>query len=804
MTKATSACQNMNNSIGHSSAGSATRGSFHMTPSQSSVTLCDQPRGRTPRDGVHTFVIGRSEAARGTAKHGIDRNNNDGRNLSTNTPLNHPEFEAYYNYEGRKFSELTASEKRQLEMVVHYPNIQNGVMKAPLYFHKRSLARPEAKQSDLVGQVFATREIFEKIFAHLIPRYEDLGSLCAASQLTARMVQSSWMHLDATGTDFLGWDQYSLADVRQMEAREEAKRLTQGGEAKKVRLRVFSPTVIISPVRPEDQGPVRKVIPNRAGYPLNSSVQAPQETSFPVSMTAHYKLLHFSYQSGYAIKHLVLHGMPWVNVAALQRIVSQMPRLEALGVHQCFLLTFVDTQPFIRAVNAINKERSELTPPQPHIAADYSPFYYKGPHYKADGTGHIGEYGIVPEEKEWLDTQRAVPAQLVGIWDLCHEGHQDFFTPGTGFRAFLERLPIRGLSNILRCIAALHDFYNKKHHSGVGAPRWCKTATYYPNGHDKAPIISEDLEQAMELTVWQDLIIACHDRSVLEGELRDWLILRGKVKLPCCRECNMRLPAYFFMAHVLAWQEQDVVCHGCQLELEFPKHVWRLYNTRRALAESIFRNSKNQELSLCKVLKRIGKPAKAEVKAEFGKRAKPAREAILSLPGTVDVKFLNRAQELWDLFTVGIASQLRNNRAAVRVINQIYHELPSEERLIQSAEKDKLEHKELWLEFQLGINQRKSNDGSLASTCLSWEQLIREKRADIAIQNGRFVNKGPMHILNLRGNVASMLGRSGGLDEYWGVESDEEPDMKDHDPCGSHKTARPGRHPKHRMRSPEF
>ncbi|KAI0454875.1 hypothetical protein F5B21DRAFT_524266 [Xylaria acuta] len=817
MTKASCVRQNtaMNNPLGDGSAGPANRGSFHNKASQSSATrgvgierplfpenlqpppgfgklstVCDQPRGHTPRDGVHSFVLARSGAAEGTANHGIDRTNNDGFEQRTNAPLRHPEFEAYFNYEGRKFNELTAREKRQLEMAVHYPNIRNGIMRAPLYFREGSLAQPEATQSKLVSRIFGTREIFEKIFAHLIPRYEDLSSLCGASQLTARMVQSSWMHLDATGIDFLGWDQYCLTEVREMEAREETKRSTKDGQAKKARTRVFSPTVIISPVRPEDQGPARKVITNKAGYPLNSSVEAPEETSFAVSMTAHYKLLHFSYLNGYAIKHLVLHGMPWVNVAALQRIVSQMPRLEALGVHQCFLLTLADTQPFLRAVNAINKERSELTPPQPHIAADYSPFYYKGPPYKADGTGHLGEYGIVAEEKDWLDTQRAVPAQLFGIWDLCHKGHQDFFTPGTGFRAFLDRLPLRGLIDILRSIAALHDFYDNKHLSGVGVSRWCAISSHHDR--DKPPLVSEELKHAMEMTVWQDLIIACNDGSMLQGRLRELLVLRGKVKLQRCRECNMHLPAYFFTANVLGWRAQDIICHGCQLGLNLLKHEWLLYRYRRDLAERIFRTENGKELSLSKVLRNIGKPARAEVKAEFGREAKPAREAIPSLPGRVDVKFLEAAQKMWEILTIGIPMQLRDVRKAVKAIDKIYDELPFKFRMEESAKREELERKELWLEFQLGINQRKSNDGAVASTCLSWEQLIREDRADIAIGSGKFVNHGPMHIFNLRANVASMLGRSGGLHEYWNVESDEESGVKGHDPRGFHNTASAG------------
>ncbi|TRX96433.1 hypothetical protein FHL15_002705 [Xylaria flabelliformis] len=737
-------------------------------------TIYDQPRGRTPQDGVHTFVVARSGVAAGTANHGIDRSNDIEIEWSRKEPLNHPEFKGYYNYEGRKFTELTALEKRQLEMAVHYPNIRKGIMKAPFYFRTGSFFLHEETQSKLSRQVFGTREIFDKIFAHLITRYEDLANLSAASQFTAHMVQSSWMHLDATSIDFLGWDENCLSDVRKMEEQEEKKRSNGKGKekAKNVPTRTFSPTVMISPVRPEEQGPTLPVATNKAGYPLNPSVMPPEKTSFEVSMRAHYKLLHFSYLNGYAVKHLVLHGMPWVTVAALQRVISRMPRLEALGVHQCFLLTFGDTQPFLRAINAINKDRSNLTIRLPHIATDFSPFYYKGPPYKADGSGHMGEYGIVPEEKDWLDYHRAIPAQLFGIWDLCQKGCQDFFTPGTGFRAFLDRIPLRGVPTILKYIAAVHNFYNHKHHAGVcGSDRGA--TIYYPKGLDDPPFVSEELEQAMETTVWQDLIIACSNRSVLE-ELRNLIVLRGKVKLHRCRECEMRLPAYFFMAHILAWREQDVICHGCQLQGRLVQQVWLLYKYRRTLAQEIFENRKNKELSLCKVLKKIEKPARKEVKDEFGNEIKSARAAILCLPGTVDVRFLKGAHILWEMFTIGIPLIVEDIRQNIRVIDQTYDKLSFEDRLKQTAEHDKLERKASWCEALLGLSQRKPNDGSLKVTCLSWEQLIRRSRADMAIQNGRFVNHGPMHILNLRANAASMLGRSGGLPEYWDAEPDEQ------------------------------
>ncbi|KAI1426776.1 hypothetical protein F5Y12DRAFT_712929 [Xylaria sp. FL1777] len=717
-------------------------------------TVCDKPRGRTPRDGVHNFIFAREKVA---ARPRTGRNNDDGTPV-INDAINHPEFYGYYNFEGRKIDELTTFEKNALEMAVHYPNIRNGIMKAPLYFRTGSFTRPRADQPDLVRQVFGTTELFDKIVSHLIPRYGDLANLCATSQFLAGKIQSLWMHLDATDNSFLGWDMYSLDDVRKIEAQKEAN-CTQG--VKQVHSRFFSPSVIISPVRPQDQGPSREVIFNKAGYPVTSSVEEYEETDFASSMMAHYKLLHLVYLNGSAIKHLILHSLPWLNTKALQRILPEMDVLEALGVHQCFLLTLGDTQPFLVAINDINENRAKLN--RPHIAADFTPFYYKGPPYKPDGTGHVGEYGIVPEEKVWLDSTHAVTAQLLGIRDLCHKGYQDFFTPGTGFRSFLDRLPVRTMASILKCIEAIHDYKRNKHHSGVGVPHWCRTGTHYSHGHDKRPLISEEMKHAMEVTLWQDLIISCNGRPVLQKKLNDFIILRGKFKLTHCVECNTDMPACFFMANILARRAEYVLCHGCQLGIHLSKHNWRLYKERRDLAERIFKGRRSKELSLRKVLKNISKPERPWISASI-----PPRDAILSRPGMVDSDFHEKAEKLGWKLTIQIPRRLNLVHAAIEVIDKEYDDyLSYEDRIRKEGRQRELQLEELQLGFESGTNQHDQYNGSLERPCRSWELNMRDFRAELALDNGDFVNNAHIPIFNLESNVAAMLGRSGGLPEYW-------------------------------------
>ncbi|KAJ2984786.1 hypothetical protein NUW58_g5878 [Xylaria curta] len=709
-------------------------------------TVTVEPRGKSPRDGFHNWVHARSGSALGASNHDLDRGKRAGFKPTSNEPLNHPEFESYYNYEGERHENLTPHERRILEMSVHYPHIANGIMRAPMLFRTKFLLAPTARQPHLVQEVFGSYDLFSLIIPHLIPRYEDISSLAATCRLMAHMYSSFWMHMDTTNLDFQGWDTDSLVDVRKEEVA--AKRVAKGkGTGKEVR--IFKTAVIVSPVRPEEQGPVREVMSSRTGYPVNSRVEAPQEPSFGMTMKAHYKFLHFAWLNGHAIKHLVLHGMPWLDVLAIRRVAGRMTKLETLSIHQCFLLNFGETQSLLRAINALNGDRSDMDRPQPRIALDFSPFYYKGPHYRPDGTARIGEYGLVPEELDWLETQRAITSQLLGIWDLCREGSQDLFTPGTGFRAYLERLPIRSLTQILKCIAAIHDFTNNKR--------------YAPG------TVSNKLHEAMKMTLWQDLIITSNGKPMLLEQLKSLLVLHRKVTLQSCVACRTEMPAYFFQAYILNASIQSSVCHGCQMAdwLSY-RNYWRMHADRRKVAESIFKRQNGRELHLSTVLRNI---ARDGVDSPSGE---PQQDAILCRPGAVDIKFLDLAEDLWDVYTVRRLDDIRIRRMAEEMSMGNIDDLPASAREEKEVQIREWRREVLRYEFQLGLIQREVNDGSVHRLCRSWELNIREERAARAIEKGLFANNGPMHIFNFKENTTSMLGRSGGLLEYWEVSPNQQ------------------------------
>lgn len=479
-----------------------------------------------------------------------------------------------------------------------------------------------------------------------------------------------------------------------------------------------------------------------------------------------------AFLNGHYIKHLMLHGLPWVNVETIQGIVPRMVKLKALGVHQCFLLTLGDTQTLLRGINETNAFRAEKN--QPHINVDFTPYYYRGPPYKSDGTGHVGEYGIVPEEKDWLDSRKAIAAQLLGIRALCHKGDQDFFTRGTAFRAYLDRLPFRTMPSVLKCIEALHKFNTNKYHSRVAykdLPRWCPTGTHYPDGNDKLPLISEEMKIAMEITLWIDLILACNGRAMLKEELWDVMVLRGTFKLTRCVECDQTMPACYFMSKVLARQECQVLCHGCQLGRYLSTHNFRLYSERRNLARDIFFSKRFYALSLVKVLKNIGRKSRQD---ETG-------DAISCRPGTFDVKFHIKAARLWKALTVELPEQLETIKAAIAYIDEEYDSLSYDERLQKAAKREVLERDALQLEFTLGLNQRNptGQSGTLFCPCRSWELDIRDCRAELALEKGKFINRAPIPIFNFDSNVATMLGSLGSLPEYWNTTTSDDTTAKE-------------------------
>ncbi|KAI1809884.1 hypothetical protein GGS20DRAFT_590136 [Poronia punctata] len=717
-------------------------------------------------DITGNFVFARNRKSTGTIKHGLYRRNKHER--ARYSPLRRPDPRTQGNYDGR---ELTALERRFCDIAVNYPDVKHGIMKAPFNFRTTTtFVFPEQEQSCTMMEVFRTFEFRELIIQHLMPRFEDLTNLFSSCQAIAKLLQSDWMHLDSSRLDFLNLDMCTVADMeKERDAapddneESQAKQVKQAKRAK-ICLEKLSSTCIISPIRKERQGKPQTQVLTENDYPLNSQVKPSRKTPLCVAMHAHYKLMHLSYLNGNLLKDLLLIAQPWMTVSALKGIIPAMPKLRNLGVHNCFLMNFGVTQELLQAVNTHNEARQAQN--RPHIALDFTPFYYRGPGWQhgdhVTGHTHFGEFGLVPEEWDWLDTPRALGAQLLAIDGLCYKGKQDLLTPGTGFRSFLDRLPLRPyqLPNMLDAIARIRDLNEEKHGrtGSFSRPVVCKTGMDKVQGFKK-PVINPKLLRAMQITVYSSFMVICNGRPMKEKEVLNLLTLAGHFKLEKCHRCLVSMPAYFFTQAQQRRDPRYVLCHGCELGHALLYHIYRLNDERRETAESIF-GVGSQERTLQAVLKNIAKPA------QF------TRNAIRSRPGDPDITLWEKAQWLDMQMTVAIPQKLADTKAAIKILEgkrtRAWHKARQEE-----LRKKELEDDQRKLEFVLAIGQRNRCGGLSTENrlCRSWEHEIKEYRTALALDRGPGYDTGNVPIRFGRsgvGAVAAMMGL-GANTNYIGV-----------------------------------
>jgi hypothetical protein len=465
-----------------------------------------------------------------------------------------------------------------------------------------------------------------------------------------------------------------------------------------------------------------------------------------------------------------------------------MPKLRTIGVHNCFLMNFGDTQALLGTINTLNDGRHKLG--HPHIAVDFTPFYYRGPGWKHDGSGHVtqghfGEYGLIPEEWDWLYTEKAIGAQLFAIEDLCHKGGQDLFTPGKGFRSFLDRLPLRPyqLHSILDSIARIRDLKEKKHYSEISLllPKH-GSGVQAANGSDK-PDISPEMLYAMQITVYSSFMVACNGVAMKKTDINNMLTVRGNFQLEHCYSCDMRLPACFFLADQIRRAANHVLCHGCQLGQALQAHAYRLNMQRREVAEAMYR-CKEHKLDLVFVLRRNSKSANPK-KPDWlpHQETWPPKGVKFSGRGSVHSVAWLRARALWLKFTETLPKILEGERMNIRRLEEMIesNESPDTNHAISCGEKtpecskEDSEREVCAIEFALGISQR-NRCGGLSTenrTCRSWEHAIKEYRAAVALDRDSGYTTHSMAIRFGKNGITSfsaLLGHHGNL-PYFALEA---------------------------------
>lgn len=232
---------------------------------------------------------------------------------------------------------------------------------------------------------------------------------------------------------------------------------------------------------------------------------------------------------------LHLHSIQNVDIAVLEMCLDSPPNLEALGVYNCELLDFGATVPFLNMVIAHNKK-----PGNTKLLADFSPYYYKGIDQ---------EYGVMASNTGAIFTRPAVIAVLRTAVSLALDNDIDWFSPGTGMRQFLERIPW-----------------------ALGTPRYILEALYNLHYFERAVLRHPPLDRAdrsrkkmMWRTIINDLVLAVYGKSMARNDLNVTVFSGGNVNLLKCVVCSVELPIFFFRSSYSARWRGRRECDGCKL-----------------------------------------------------------------------------------------------------------------------------------------------------------------------------------------------------------------------------------------------
>ncbi|KAI1205407.1 uncharacterized protein F4807DRAFT_471086 [Annulohypoxylon truncatum] len=498
-----------------------------------------------PGIGTYTWVFFRRN--RGSLDHGLGRANENmyecakfnvirgPRGSQTNNPD--------YNADTRG---LACAFDEQMLQLAAYPQTNHRVMSAPLLPRCVPLEEfgpggevstrtpgqfsiPKKQQPSALTRVFVTPELCLRIMSMISHRWEDVSNLSRTCQTILFALNNISTHVDIGQGNFLNMNvpDHVLEDTN----REYGYIIRPGS----------SEFVVVSGIRqfaeankPTYRGVVRNM------FPLMETISV----------------------RGLSMKILQLHTIPSLNIKILGMILKCLPNLEVLGVHNCELLHFGATIPLLETVVSHNSESGKGP-----IRVDFSPFYYTG--IRCEDGGKKGEYGVIPSDLGTIETRRAVVAVLRTAISIAIENGIDWFSPGTGMRLFLDRLPwaIGSIRYILESLYNLH---------------------YLDAGFYGPPADNSSWMNAIKRTLWNDLVLAIHGRAMGRREL-DCIMTdgMGNLNLTKCVGCEVDFPLYFYTKESIENDPSLTKCHGCELQLQLYTHVDNFYQEKRDVAEAL-------------------------------------------------------------------------------------------------------------------------------------------------------------------------------------------------------------------------
>ncbi|KAL7620324.1 hypothetical protein AAE478_009318 [Parahypoxylon ruwenzoriense] len=531
------------------------------------------------RPGQGLFRTAFYRRDRGTIDHGLGRNEEEVYECAKYNILRHPQDNEYNdpNYVVEPSSRVTGLDRVILDLA-HYPFIPRAVMAGPLLPRYRSsstghrgqesraegcFSKPEHKQPDAFTQFCRSPELFTPFLEIVGCRYGDLSNLSRTCQTAMYAINGTATRFDWTTGNFLN-SNFTDEEVEIANAR-----MANGVEFVKPR---SSAVVIVSKVRGPYKGH-KDSKPNEFGYPAPPTGSFYKETAENDVAYTH-RFLRGIHLRGSAMKILMLHSVPYFDVSVLKKCLEWLPNLKVLGIHNCELLHFGCTVEVLETIVGHNKKEGAN-----FIQSDFSPFYYPGPPHS---TGRRkGEYGVVASDHGTVDTIRAVAAILGRAIPLALENGIDWFTPGTGMRQFLERLPfpLGTLRYILEAWYNIYTFEKGGYHPWVEKDNWALFKSQYENGTRFG---------AMRRTLYNDLILAVQGASMDYKLLYDMMTLRGKFALVHCAFCNTDFPACLFTRESSNRVAGQIQCMGCQLLMLFDSQVDNFFQEKKEVVRRLF------------------------------------------------------------------------------------------------------------------------------------------------------------------------------------------------------------------------
>ncbi|KAI1137144.1 hypothetical protein F5Y05DRAFT_419628 [Hypoxylon sp. FL0543] len=576
--------------------------------------------------GCHQLVFYRRD--RGVVEHGLGRQNEDTFECAKFNILRHPRQhdDNNPNYAAKNPGLVTGMDQAMLNLT-NYPFLSHTVMSAPLLprcvpLESEKIAKegqfsmPKKSQPEGLTKVFGNTELCLKILYEVAARWDDLSNLTRTCQMFLYRINEVSAHADLTRGNFLNLDftddaineankkaRKAAAEKAEKEDAEKAEKAEtdvaeKGEDEKKKKKDEFikpgsSSFLVFSNVRKRYLGAEDgEDSPNSLGFP------APPKGRYyspPVErrIVDTYRLLSAINVRGSQIRILHFHSAPFLDLSMLKKCLDELPNLRVLGVHNCELLHFGMTVPLLEAVVARNEERGLS-----FVRSDFSPFYYYGRQRKSDGKR--GEYGVIPSDMGRVDTLRAVTAVLRTAVPLARANGIDWFTPGTGLRKFLDRLPFKlgTVRYILEALFNIDDFQRGVHDSDEDA-QWRS---------EHAEVVTA-WEAAMNRSLHSDLVLAVNGAPMDQGQLNATMTLGGDFILVRCASCQAELPSYFFSNESSNRVEEQIQCCGCQLRILLDSQVDNYFQEKKVVVRKLFEDPRITDIETFLTAKRLATEA---------------------------------------------------------------------------------------------------------------------------------------------------------------------------------------------------